>query len=330
MERQISQVERLVDDLLDLSRITHNRLELRRHRVELGSAIDQAVEACQPILDNLGHELRVEPCADPLPVHADPARLTQVVTNLLTNACKYTEPPGVIRLTTRREGAEAVVSVADNGIGIACSMLPRIFEPFEQSDQAADRSQGGLGIGLALVRQIVQLHQGTVAAFSEGPNRGSEFVVRLPLMPEQATGASEVEVGSAGTHQRLRILVVDDNRDSADSLATLLGITGNETRVAYEGPAAVAATDEFRPDLVLLDLGMPEVDGFETCRRLRQLESCKQAIIVALTGWGQPHDRGASRQAGFDHHLVKPVDPAALGKVLAELTARDARAPSQG
>jgi PAS domain S-box-containing protein len=330
MERQISQVERLVDDLLDLSRITHNRLELRRRRVELGPAIDQAVEACQPILDHFGHELRVEPSADPLPVYADPARLTQVVTNLLTNACKYTEPPGVIRLTTRREAGEAVVSVADNGIGIASSMLPRIFEPFEQSQQATDRSQGGLGIGLALVQQFVRLHQGTVAAFSEGPNRGSEFVVRLPLMPEPATGASEPQVGPMGTPQRLRILVVDDNRDSADSLATLLGLIGNETRVAYDGPGAVAATDEFRPDLVLLDLGMPEVDGFETCRRLRQLESGKQAIVVALTGWGQPHARGASREAGFDHHLVKPVDPAALGKLLADLTARDSRVESQG
>jgi PAS domain S-box-containing protein len=330
MERQISQVERLVDDLLDLSRITHNRLELRRRRVELGPAIDQAVEACRPILAHFGHALRVEPSADPLPVYADPARLTQVVTNLLTNACKYTEPPGVIRLTTRREGGDAVVSVADNGIGIDSSMLPRIFEPFEQSDQAAGRSQGGLGIGLALVQQIVQLHQGTVLAISEGPNRGSEFVVRLPLMTERATGAAEPEVRPVGTRQRLRILVVDDNRDSADSLATLLGLMGNETRVAYDGPGAVAATDEFQPHIVLLDLGMPEIDGFETCRRLRRLESGKQAIVVALTGWGQPHDRGASREAGFDHHLVKPVDPAALGKVLAELTARDPRVESQG
>ena len=325
LDRQVSQVERLVDDLLDLSRITHNRLELRRRRVALGSAIDQAVEACRPLADRSGHELRIERCEVPLHVYADSVRLTQVVTNLLTNACKYTEPRGLIRITTRREGTQAVVSVADTGIGIAAHMLPQVFEPFAQSIQATARSQGGLGIGLALVKQIVELHQGTVAAFSEGVNRGSEFVVRLPLMKEEAMAASESEANPPEAQVRLRILVVDDNHDSADSLAMLLGLLGNDTRMAYDGPNAVAAADEFRPDIVLLDLGMPGVDGFETCRRLREQEWGGRMIIVALTGWGQPHDRSASRGAGFDHHLVKPVDPAVLERVLAELSTRRSR-----
>ena len=325
LDRQVSQVERLVDDLLDLSRITHNRLELRQRRVALGLAIDQAVEACRPIADRSGHELHVERCEAPLYVFADSVRLTQVVTNLLTNSCKYTEPRGLIRLTTRREGGEAVVSVVDNGIGIAADMLPRVFEPFAQSAQATARSQGGLGIGLALVKQIVKLHQGTVAAFSEGVNRGSEFVIRLPLLAEEAMGASESEGNPPEAPVRLRILVVDDNHDSADSLAMLLGLLGNDTRMAYDGTNAVAAADEFRPDIVLLDLGMPGVDGFETCRRLREQEWGGRMIIVALTGWGQPHDRSASRGAGFDHHLVKPVDPAVLERVLADLSTRSSR-----
>ena len=326
LDRQVSQVERLVDDLLDLSRITHNRLELRRRRVALGSAIDQAVEACRPLADRSGHELRIERCEVPLHVYADSVRLTQVVTNLLTNACKYTEPRGLIRITTRARGrTQAVVSVADTGIGIAAHMLPQVFEPFAQSIQATARSQGGLGIGLALVKQIVELHQGTVAAFSEGVNRGSEFVVRLPLMKEEAMAASESEANPPEAPVRLRILVVDDNHDSADSLAMLLGLLGNDTRMAYDGPNAVAAADEFRPDIVLLDLGMPGVDGFETCRRLREQEWGGRMIIVALTGWGQPHDRSASRGAGFDHHLVKPVDPAVLERVLAELSTRRSR-----
>ena len=325
LDRQVSQVERLVDDLLDLSRITHNRLELRRRRVALGLAIDQAVEACRPLADRSGHELRIERCEVPLHVYADSVRLTQVVTNLLTNACKYTEPRGLIRITTRREGTQAVVSVADTGIGIAAHMLPRVFEPFAQSVQATARSQGGLGIGLALVKQIVELHQGTVAAFSEGVDRGSEFVVRLPLMKEEAMGPSESEANPPEAPVRLRILVVDDNHDSADSLAMLLGLLGNDTRMAYDGPNAVAAADEFRPDIVLLDLGMPGVDGFETCRRLREQEWGGRMIIVALTGWGQPHDRSASRGAGFDHHLVKPVDPAVLERVLADLSTRGSR-----
>jgi CheY-like chemotaxis protein len=320
MDRQMSQVERLVEDLLDLSRITHNRLELRRRRVDLRPAIEQAIEACRLLADRFGHELRVTLPESPVYVHGDTARITQVITNLLSNACKYTEPPGAIELTVRTEGGQAVISVKDNGIGITTEMLPRVFEPFAQTHQAVSRSQGGLGIGLALVKQLVEMHQGTVEAFSAGANKGSEFLIRLPLMRAEAAVPGDAETKPLDEPLRLRILVVDDARDSADSLGLLLNLLGNETRTAYDGPSALAAADQFRPDVVLLDLGMPRMDGFETCRRLRENAWGQGMIVIALTGWGQPQDRNASHDAGFDHHVVKPVDPGALAGLLGSLS----------
>ncbi|HVQ28110.1 MAG TPA: PAS domain S-box protein, partial [Vicinamibacteria bacterium] len=320
MDRQVSQVERLVEDLLDLSRITHNRLELRRRRVDLRPAIEPAIEACRLLADRFGHELRVTLPESPVYVHGDTARITQVITNLLSNACKYTEPPGAIELTVRMEGGQAVISVKDNGIGIATEMLPRVFEPFAQTHQAVSRSQGGLGIGLALVKQLVEMHQGTVEALSAGANKGSEFLIRLPLMRAEAALPGDAETKPLDEPLRLRILVVDDARDSADSLGLLLNLLGNETRTAYDGPSALAAADQFRPDVVLLDLGMPRMDGFETCRRLRENAWGQGMIVIALTGWGQPQDRNASHDAGFDHHVVKPVDPGALAGLLASLS----------
>jgi PAS domain S-box-containing protein len=320
MGRQLGQLVRLVDDLLDVSRIATGKLNLRRQRVDLAAVLRDAVEASRPLIERGGHELTVSLPPGPLVLDADPTRLTQVFLNLLNNAATYSEPGGHIRLAAARDGDVVVVSVRDAGIGIPAAHLHRVFDVFVQVDAAWQRAQGGLGIGLSLVKEFVGLHGGRVEARSDGPGHGSEFLVRLPAAP--ATVAPAVPpVAPAGNPRGpgRRILVVDDNRDAADSLAVLLGILGHTARTAYDGAAGMAAAAEFRPDAVLLDLGMPRVDGYEAARRIRAEPWGKGLFLVALTGWGADDDRRRTHDAGFDRHLLKPVDVDALTKMLAAI-----------
>ena len=321
MERQIGQMVRLVDDLLDVSRISRGKIELRKERIELASAVNHAVEAIRPRCKSMDHELTVTLPAKPMYLNADPTRLAQVVGNLLNNACKFTDKGGRIRLTVEREGGQAVIRVRDSGIGIAADELPRIFEMFSQVDTSLERTQSGLGIGLTLAKNLVELHGGELEVHSAGLGHGSEFVVRLPILVETPKPSPGPTVSEPTPATARRILVVDDNRDSAESLAMLLKLTGNETHTAYDGLEAVKAAAMFKPEVVLLDIGLPKMNGFEAARKIRADAWGKTMVLVALTGWGQEEDREKSREAGFDGHLVKPVDHAALTKLLAELGA---------
>jgi len=320
MERQVGQMVRLVDDLLDVSRISRGKIELRRGRIELASAVHHAVEAILPQCESMEHTLTVTLPPNPIFVNADPTRLAQVVGNLLNNACKFTDKGGRIWLTVEREGDQAVIRVRDNGIGIKADQLPRIFEMFVQIDTSLERSVSGLGIGLTLVKNLVEMHGGTVEVNSAGVGQGSEFVVRLPMVVEPLKRlVPEPTVSEPATTTARRILVVDDNRDSAMSLGELLELTGHETCIAYDGLEAVKAATTFRPDMVLLDIGLPKLNGYEVCRKLREQPWGKGIVVIALTGWGQDEDRNKSKAAGFDAHLLKPVDHAVLRKLLAEL-----------
>jgi PAS domain S-box-containing protein len=321
IERQVHHLVRLVDDLLDVSRVMRGRIELHRERVELATVVAGAVETVQPLVDAQRQQLSVRLPPDSMAVDADPVRLVQVLGNLLTNAAKYTDPGGRIALTAERDGPVAVVRVRDDGIGIAPDMLPKIFDLFVQVDHAATRSQGGLGIGLTLVKNLVEMHNGTIEARSEGRGRGSEFVVRLPLAAAEPVGepGAQAERSQAAPRSGYRLLVADDNQDAADTLAMLLGLQGHEVRVAYSGVAALEMTKDYRPDAVFLDIGMPGMDGYEVARRLRQQPGLEGAVLAALTGWGQHEDRRRSAEAGFDHHLVKPPEPQALDGVFAAL-----------
>jgi PAS domain S-box-containing protein len=321
MKRQLEQMVRLVDDLLDLSRITHDRLDLRSGQIELAGVIQQAVQICGPLAESAGHEVQVIVPSKPIYLHADSARLTQVFSNLLNNSCKYTNPGGKITVTAERLGNDAVVTVRDNGIGIPPDKLHSIFDMFTQIDQSVERSQGGLGIGLTLVKRLVRMHGGAIEARSAGKGLGSEFVVRLPIMIDGQEAAVPVQTVAEEHMPTRRILVVDDNQDSATSLAMLLQITGHETYMAHDGATAFEAAEKHRPDVILLDIGLPTLNGYEVCRRLRNQPSGKRTVIIALTGWGQEEDRRKSREAGFDGHLVKPVDYAALMTLLGSLAA---------
>jgi PAS domain S-box-containing protein len=323
MERQVGHLMGLVDDLLDVNRISRGKIELRRERIELAAVVTDAVEIARPLSERMQHELTVTLPAEPLCVNADPLRLAQVVGNLLNNACKFTEKRGCVRLSVEREGEQAVIRVRDNGRGIAADQVPRIFDLFMQADVSIERSVSGLGIGLALVKSLVEMHGGTVDAYSAGVGHGSEFVVRLPITAEAPTPQPVDERTTTAAH---RILVVDDSRDAAESLAMLLDLTGNETHTAHDGLEAVETAARVRPDLVLLDIGLPKINGYEAARRIREQPWGKSMVLVALTGWGQDEDRQKSREAGFDGHMVKPIDPAALNKLLAEFpSARDMR-----
>ncbi len=320
MERQLTQMVRLVNDLMDVSRITRGALELRKERIQLAIVINSAVETSRPLIEQMGHDLTVTLPEHPIIVDADMTRMAQVFLNLLNNAAKYGDRGGSIQLNVELDGSDAVVTVTDTGIGIAADQLPRIFEMFVQVDRSLDRSQGGLGIGLTLVKRLVEMHGGHVQARSEGPGKGSEFVVRLPIVIE----ASQPQVPSvndepSATKSSLRILIVDDNRDGANSLAEMLGIMGNDTRTAYDGQQGVDVAGEYRPDVILLDIGLPKLNGYEACRRIREQAWGKAVLLIAVTGWGQDKDRLRSHDAGFDHHLVKPVDPQALMEILAGL-----------
>jgi PAS domain S-box-containing protein len=320
MERQLGQMVRIIDDLLDLNRVSRGKIALQKERVALVEVVRQAVETSAPLIEASAHELTVTLPREPLFVDADPVRLAQVFANLLNNAAKYTDRGGRIRLCAERQGGEVVVSVRDNGIGIPAPLLAKVFDMFTQAEGSREKSQGGLGIGLTLVKRLVELHGGTVAAHSAGPGLGSEFVVRVPLAPEPAESAP-VSAAAAPAAPARRILVADDNRDAAGSLAEMLELMGHETWTVHDGLEALAAAAAFRPDVILLDLGMPALDGYDTCRRVRQEPWGSNAVLVALTGWGQDEDRRRSREAGFDEHLVKPVEFAALEKLLAGLKA---------
>jgi PAS domain S-box-containing protein len=318
LERQVNHMIRLVDDLLEVSRITRGKIVLRTELVDLAATIHSALESSRPLIDAARHRLVMQLPDEPLQLLADPVRMAQVFTNLLNNAAKYTPEGGTIWLAARREGDEAVVTIRDTGIGILPEMLPRIFEIFTQVDISHRRSQTGLGIGLTLVRSLVEMHGGTVSARSEGAGRGSEFTIRLPLAlnqvrQEQPAAAARPPVGD------LSVLVVDDNRDAADSLGTLLRAMGARATVVHDGGAALERLETLHPDLVLLDLGMPGLDGYEVAQRIRQQPRNDDITLVALTGWGQEEDRRRSRAAGFDHHLIKPADATQLHNLMSSV-----------
>jgi CheY-like chemotaxis protein len=317
IERQVEQMTRMVEDLLDVSRITQGKLKLQKEPVELARVVARAVEMVRPLLDARRHRLTVQVPSDPLWLEADPPRLVQVVGNLLTNAAKYTNEGGEISLTAERQESEAILKVKDTGIGIPAELLPRLFEPFMQEERSLDRENGGLGIGLALVRSLVELHGGRVQAFSGGRGQGSEFVVCLPTRQETPPVGDEAKPRSRSemTHRR-RVLVVDDNVDSAESLALLLRVTGHEVRTAHHGPAALETAQTFAPEIVLLDIGLPRMDGLEVARRMRQDLGLTNALLVAMTGYGQDEDRRRTQEAGFNAHLVKPVDLDELNEFL--------------
>jgi PAS domain S-box-containing protein len=324
MDRQLTHMVRLVDDLLDVSRITRNKMQLRPDAVGLEEVVASAVETARPLIDAGGHELTVALPREPVALHADLTRLAQVFANLLTNSAKYTPPGGRIALTAERGGGELVVAVRDNGIGIPAHALPRIFDMFSQVDRTAEKNAGGLGIGLALVKGLVEMHGGTVVAESAGPDAGSTFTVRLPLAGREARDeAGAPDPKPAGSP--LRVLVVDDNRDGADSMAEMLRLLGHEAHTAHDGPEGVEAAERLRPDLVLMDVGMPRLNGLDATRLIRRQPWGGGVRVVALTGWGQEGDRERSRDAGCDAHLVKPVGLSELEKLLADLARRPPR-----
>jgi PAS domain S-box-containing protein len=309
VDRQIAHLGRLVDDLLDVNRITTGKILLRREAVALSHVLERAIESSSPLLEERKHRVDLAIDPQPLMLRADPVRLAQVFLNLLNNAAKYTPEGGIIRVSAHQEGPEAVVRVRDNGLGIASDLLPKVFDLFVQGSRSLDRAEGGLGIGLTLVREIVRLHGGAVSVTSAGTGRGSEFTVRLPLLVHSAAEAeSDGTLAVRPPTRGRRVLVVDDNRDSADSMAMVLGATGHEVRTAHDGPEALEVAAEYKPECVLLDIGLPGMNGYSVAERLRALPGCDQVVMIAMTGYGQEDDRRRSREAGFDHHLVKPVD----------------------
>jgi CheY-like chemotaxis protein/two-component sensor histidine kinase len=319
IRRQVQHLARLVDDLLDVSRITQGKITLRLGRVDLASAVQSAVEAVRPLVAERQHQLVVTPPRESLTLRADPTRLAQVIGNLLNNAAKYTAPGGRIDIGWQRDGDMAELTVRDNGIGIPREILEQVFDLFVQENRTIDRSQGGLGIGLALVKSLVQMHGGTVAAHSEGSGFGSCFTLRLPLAaadtpaPPPAAPASDV----APAAQHLRVLVVDDNVDAAETLALVLRLQGHEAHVETSARGALAAAPQFKPDAVFLDIGLPELDGYAVARALRADATTAGALLVAVTGYGTDRDRERARAEGFDEHLTKPADLAKINALLA-------------
>jgi len=323
IDRQVSAMSRLIDDLMDVSRINQGKIELRRELVDLQEVLADAIETTRPLIEESQHRLKVDLPAGGLQVHADRTRLSQAFMNLLNNAAKYTDRGGEITLSGRVEGGKVVVCVKDSGIGIPADHLESVFEMFSQVETALTRSRGGLGIGLSLTQQLVQMHGGSVSAHSAGAGKGSEFRVELPLAASQPTrveAPAQAPAGAPGAE--LRILVADDNQDAADTLSVLLEMMGHAVRHVNDGEAAVKAAQEFDPHLVLLDIGMPKLNGYEACKRIRVLPGGSNRTLVAVTGWGQPEDRRSSNEAGFDHHLVKPLDLQALSGLVTQLATR--------
>jgi signal transduction histidine kinase/ActR/RegA family two-component response regulator len=321
--RQVRHVVRLVDDLLDVSRVRSGKIQLRRERIEVVQAIAAAVETASPLLEQRVQNLSISVPVGGLPVLADPGRLSQAISNLLTNAAKYTEPGGTITVVASVEEGQVCIRVRDTGIGIDPETLPMVFDLFVQAEKSIDRSQGGLGIGLTIARSVVELHGGSISAHSTGTGEGSEFVIRLPLAPgpeeePPRAVAAPPAAEPAGAKPR-RVLIVDDNQDAADTLAAILDELGCATRVAYDGPSAIAAAHSFRPDLALLDIGLPVMDGYELAQRFRRTEATSTMRLVAVTGYGQVTDRQRSSAAGFDEHIVKPVGLDTIRDILARL-----------
>jgi two-component system, sensor histidine kinase len=320
IDRQVRLLGRLVDDLLDVSRITSDKIELRKERIDLSSVIRIAVETSRPAIDAAEQQLAIELPPDPVVLDADPVRLAQALSNLLNNASKFTPARGSIHLSVELGADHVAILIRDNGIGIAPEMLLRIFDMFTQADRSLGRHHGGLGIGLTLVKWFVEMHGGTVEARSAGLGKGSEFVVRLPVRADGAeieTSVTAADVDARPMAARQRILIVDDNEDGAETLSRLLRTMGNDVRTAADGLAAVAVAAEFRPHAALLDIGLPRLNGYDAARRIREQSWGRNMLLIAMTGWGQEADRQRSREAGFDHHLVKPVDLDALERLLA-------------
>jgi PAS domain S-box-containing protein len=321
LERQVGQIVRLVDDLLDISRIGRSQIELRKEKVDLAVVLDQALESVRPHCESMEHEVTVTLPPGPLFVNGDPVRLTQVFTNLFDNACKFMARQGRLRLTAEVSSGEVVVRISDSGIGILPGQLTRIFDMYTQAESSIQPSRAGLGIGLTLVKHLVDLHGGRIEAQSAGPGKGSDFIVHLPIAAQSADVA-QPDSPSATAMPNYRILVADDNQDSADSLATLLKLVGHETRTTFDGEEAIQAAEAFQPHVVLLDIAMPKVNGYDACRTIRSQPWGKGMTLIAQTGWDQKDDKRRIEEAGFDAHLVKPVDHAALMGLLASL--RDA------
>jgi signal transduction histidine kinase len=317
IDRQVQHMSLLLDDLLDISRVTRGTLALRMQSTELATVIDTAVETARPTIDSKRHVLTVDTPPEPIHFTADPLRVAQVLSNLLTNAAKYTDPEGQIRVIARCEADNVVICVADSGIGISATALPRVFNMFSQVHSTTDRSEGGLGIGLALAQGLIELHGGTIEARSAGLGCGSEFTVRLPR--RVGVGVVKSTFNSVPTTRATlsrRILIADDNRDSAETLAALLRMEGHEVTSVHDGPVALSVFGELKPDVALLDIGMPGLTGYEVARKMRQSAPRVPLTLIAITGWGQDIDKERAFAAGFDHHLTKPVDPQSLAELL--------------
>jgi signal transduction histidine kinase len=319
IERQVEHLVNLIDDLLDVSRITRGMITLQLEPVLVGAIVARAVETARPAIDTHQHALELDLPDELISVEGDKTRLVQVIANILHNAAKFMDPGGRIRLSARRDGQQVVIKVADTGIGIAPELIPQIFELFTQVHSKSERAQGGLGIGLALVRRLTEMHGGTVMVHSDGPGRGAEFTVRLPVMsmPLAKLPSHRREPTTIPTIEPQRILVADDNHDAAEALALQLQLAGHDVRTAHDGVQALAVAQTFDPDIVLLDLGMPKMDGYEAAQQFRQRYKDRRVALIALTGWGQQQDRDRTSAAGFDAHLVKPVAEAQLFKALA-------------
>jgi CheY-like chemotaxis protein len=318
IDRQVGHLARLVDDLLDVSRITSGKIKLQKEAVELTTILARAVETSRPLIEARRQELTVTLPPEAIPIEADTTRLAQVISNLLNNAAKYTPEGGRIRLTVEKTAHEAVLRVSDSGMGIPADLLPQVFDLFTQGDRSLARSEGGLGIGLTLVKSLVEMHGGRVEARSEGAGKGSEFVVYLPILAPSPTAANNAEMEPLARTDGAprRVLVVDDSADAAESLSMILQARGHQVRTAHDGPAALRAAADFRPEVVLLDIGLPRIDGYEVARRLRGEGGLKDALLVALTGYGQDEDRRRAEEAGFDEHLTKPANLTVLQDLL--------------
>jgi signal transduction histidine kinase len=318
MDRQVAHMVRLIDDLLDISRVNSGKVDLKKRSVSVQEVVRSAIEASQPLIDAARHEFTVQHPDEELHLEADPTRMSQVLSNLLNNAAKYTPQAGRIELVARRDGGDVVIEVRDNGIGIPTDMLPKVFDLFAQVRTTLDRSQGGLGIGLSLVKKLVEMHRGTVDVKSEGLGRGSVFTVRLPIsggaveIVQPATSALSTVEGQ----QAVRVLIVDDNDDGASSLSRVLSFAGHTVRTAHDGIHALAIAREFCPEIVLLDIGLPGMDGYEVAKNLRRMPALSRSVLVAVTGWGSAGDRRQTQEAGFDHHLTKPVEMGQLDALL--------------
>lgn len=320
IERQVVHMSHLLDDLLDVSRITRGAIELKKTRTDLTTVIEAAVDAARPVIDAKQHSVWLDLPEEPVLLQADAVRLTQVFSNLLINAARYTRAKGRIQIRGHREQNNVVISIRDNGIGISAELMPRLFTLFTQAHSALERTEGGLGVGLALVRGLVTLHGGEVTASSEGPNQGSEFIVRLPVIdPAQDDDVARVTAESQVAHRGLQIMIVDDNEDAAESCKTLLELSGHQVRTAYTGREALVLAATLHPDVVLLDIGLPDLNGYDVARQIRAAPWGSKTDLIAITGWGQQADRDQAFRAGFDHHLTKPISTDALETLLQSL-----------